>query len=396
MKKYLLMAASLIAGTVFLTSCGDDDDNNGPTVFSEDVSNGVYVLGSGNMSSSISSEVTYYDYALGTSKNNMFANANGRNLGITANDMVVYGNKMYIAVTNENTIEVVDCHTLKSIKQINTTQLAGEEKGLLPRKIVADNGKIYVTTYGTSTSDWSTGQVSGNGYVLAIDTLNFALSTSYAVGAYPEGISIIDGYIFAANSNYGYGNASITIINPSLNQSKSITDENINNPYSLTTIGNDLYMLDYGIYDENYNQLNAGIRKISIQGGTVSVENVASATNMASDGENIYFYNAPYGSQNTSYGVYNTSTGAVSSLNLSEMPFSPAAIGVDPVNGYLIIASYAQDPDTGYPAYSLDGKVYVYDTNGDFVKDFQCCVGPTVIAFNKEVKYVVKEAETEK
>ena len=48
-----------------------------------------------------------------------FLAQNGRGLGDTAQDMIVYGDKMYITVSGENTIEVTDLHA-KSIKQIET------------------------------------------------------------------------------------------------------------------------------------------------------------------------------------------------------------------------------------------------------------------------------------
>ena len=46
-----------------------------------------------------------------------FLAQNGRGLGDTAQDMIVYGDKMYIAVYGESTIEVTDLKA-KSIKQV--------------------------------------------------------------------------------------------------------------------------------------------------------------------------------------------------------------------------------------------------------------------------------------
>ena len=46
-----------------------------------------------------------------------FMNVNEKGLGDTANDMIVYGSKMYIAVYGSSIIEVTDLSG-KSIKQI--------------------------------------------------------------------------------------------------------------------------------------------------------------------------------------------------------------------------------------------------------------------------------------
>lgn len=75
-----------------------------------------YVLNSGDWKSNNSS-LTMYDFANGTVKQNYFELQNGRCLGNTANDIVVYGSKMYIAVSGESTIEVTTLDA-KSIKQI--------------------------------------------------------------------------------------------------------------------------------------------------------------------------------------------------------------------------------------------------------------------------------------
>ena len=56
---------------------------------------------------------------------------NGRGLGNTANDMIVYGSKMYIAVAGESTIEVATLDA-KSLKQI--------ECGAQPRYLAAYAG----------------------------------------------------------------------------------------------------------------------------------------------------------------------------------------------------------------------------------------------------------------
>ena len=78
-----------------------------------------YVLNSGDWKSANSS-LTMYDVATGVAEQGYFESQNNRRLGNTANDIVVYGSKMYIAVSGESTIEVASLDA-KTIKQIECT-----------------------------------------------------------------------------------------------------------------------------------------------------------------------------------------------------------------------------------------------------------------------------------
>ena len=112
MKKYLLGLAVLLMGTAVMTSCDPAEDD--PETYLQVYSTGAYVVNSGNMYSKIESSLTAIDYASSTATQNVFKTANGRTLGNTANDGIVYGNKIYLAVDQSNTIEVID----KKTKQI--------------------------------------------------------------------------------------------------------------------------------------------------------------------------------------------------------------------------------------------------------------------------------------
>ena len=159
MKKYLLSMSVMLMGVSMLTSCLSDNDNNDNDTYPVIVSNGVYVVCGGNMSNNIEGSLTYYDYKTKTASQKVFAAKNGRGLGLTANDALVYGSKMYIVVDGEHSVEVVNAKTLQSIKRIDMTELMGVEKGVHPRHITCYDGMIYVSTYGASKSaygeDWS-------------------------------------------------------------------------------------------------------------------------------------------------------------------------------------------------------------------------------------------------
>ena len=105
---------ALLAMLFMFVACSEDDNN--PPV-SGGMSGGVYyVLNSGDWKSNNSS-ITRYDASTGAVTQGYFESVNGRKLGNTANDMIVYGGKMYIAVAGEGTIEVAGLDA-KSIEQI--------------------------------------------------------------------------------------------------------------------------------------------------------------------------------------------------------------------------------------------------------------------------------------
>ena len=64
MKKYLLSFAVLAMGMSLLTACSDDDDE--PQKQAVDVSNGLFIVGSGNKTAGIDGNVSYIDYTKGT------------------------------------------------------------------------------------------------------------------------------------------------------------------------------------------------------------------------------------------------------------------------------------------------------------------------------------------
>ena len=382
MKKYLLSFAVMLMGTALFTAC--DDSDNGPYYIPVAVSNGAYVICGGNQSSSIDGSLTYIDFATKTAAQNQFAAKNGRTLGLTPNDALVYGEKMYIVVTEENTIEVLNASTLASIKQIKTTDLMGTEKGFAPRHITAADGKIYVSTYGSSSADWTNYVTNGNGYVAAIDTTTFALSATYTAGSYPEGLVVANGYLYVANSDYSMGSkASISAINLTTGVDSPFTNSQIVNPQTLAIAGNELYVLDWG----NYADIKGGIRRIS---GT-SVTTILDCTTACFMGTNIYGCNASYGAVTTEFSVYNILSGSKTTLStgLGDRFFYPNAIGVDPVTGKIYIASYSENESRpGYANYSANGFVAEYSNEGKLENTYTCGVGPNAIVFNAIVKYV--------
>ena len=385
MKKNLLSLAMMLLGAWALTACSNDDET--PYEPKEvEVTNGVFVVCSGHMSTPINGGLTYYDFATSTATPQAFKAVNGRELGLTANDVLVYGDKMFIVVDNENTIEVVNKKDLKSVKQIKLKEMMADGQGAHPRHIIAKDGKIYVSNYGTSNADWVSYSVNGNGSVAVIDAETYQLKATYAVGGYPEGLAIVGNDLYVVNSNYSMGNASISKINLSTGAESKISHADIINPVAAVAINGNLYYLDSGNYGATppYAQENAGVRKVTADG---QVTKVVDATAMCSDGKKIYVINSPYGVGSTSYAIYDVASNTTKAFTPSEDVEYPNTIGVDPINGDVFIASNSKDADTGKASYKIPGYVKQYKADGTFVSKFNCWVGPCAIVANTGVKY---------
>lgn len=385
MKKYLLGLAVLLMGTAVMTSCSDDND--GPETYLQEYSTGAYVVNSGNMFGNIESSLTAIDYASSTATQKVFKAANGRSLGNTANDGIVYGNKIYLAVDQSNTIEVIDKKTKQSIKQIKTTDLLGNAEGVHPRHIIADGGKVYFTTYG--------------GYVAAVDTTDFALQKKWQVGSYPEGLVIGNGNLYVANSNYGAGGGNISCINLANDNVETKNIEGVNNPTSIYYASNVLYVLDNPVYGPAPDYAATGenaLRAVSfaegksqkVADGNYAVCVTPGATTRM-DVVRPYFYvlNAPFGGT-SSVSVLVAGSTQPQALTLSEMPVSPCGIFVDPLNGHIFVLSYRLG-DSGYADYNGNGYVVEYDRAGQKLHEYETGVGSCAMFFDSAYKTAYAE-----
>ena len=380
MKKYLLSFAVLAMGMSLLTACSDDDDE--PQKQAVDVSNGLFIVGSGNKTAGIDGNVSYIDYTKGSTVADIFQTANGKSIGKTGNYISAYGSKLYIVVDGEATVWVCNKQTLKIEKQISTTQLLGDKDGLSPRAAIGYDGKIYLACYGKSYDG-------ENGIVAAIDTVNFAKQQTYTVGSYPNGLALLGDNIFVTNSDYG------SCVKPSLSKidlkSGNVTeikDATITNPMEILTAGDAVYFLDYGTYDESWKQTGAGVRKVTLDG---KVTKVVDGTAMASDGKKIYTVNAPYMGDGINYYIYDIATGTSKTWEPADI-FSPAMIAADPVTGNIFVVSYQENPNKpGKAGYALPTYTNQYDAAGNFVKKYEnTATGAISAVFNTHTEYVTK------
>ena len=381
MKKNLIILASLFCASAAFVAC-DDENESGSKTHDITVTEGVFVVNSGNSYNGIAGSLTTYSPYTGANSTDAFAAVNGRSLGATPNDGIAYGSKIYLVVDGENRIEVLDAATLKATTPISTIALLGETEGVSPRHILALDGRLYVSTFG--------------GVVAAIDTTDYSLAAKYKVGAYPEGMAVSEGKLWVANSSYGDGQQpSLSIIDLSSGAVETLEDEAIKNPSTLLAVGGSVYVMEGDLYDwQTWAVVSAGgLRKVTGR----TVERVVDggmamgANQMAAKDDVIYMIKDAYTAPVCL--TYNTRSGAVSEMPLEGL-VAANAINVDQTTGEIYVLSYSQSAEVSeytQADYNAPGFANRYDALGHLVATFPIGVGPTAIFFRQGVVQVAYE-----
>lgn len=173
---------------LFFIACDDLEDK--PSIVPE--SNGdvfetgtaeMYILSEGLFNQNNSS-LARYSFNRQRCTNNYFSANNQRRLGDTANDIAIYGNKIYVVVNVSSTVEVIDFPTGKSIRQISMLRDNGSSRQ--PRAIAFDKDKAYVCSY--------------DGTVARIDTTSLEIEEIVTVGRNAEDICVQNGKLYVSNS----------------------------------------------------------------------------------------------------------------------------------------------------------------------------------------------------
>ncbi|MDR1582140.1 MAG: BACON domain-containing protein [Prevotellaceae bacterium] len=166
---------------------------------------GLFILSEGPWRSG-TSDISYYDVKTEQLTQNYYSQKNSKALGDGANDLAIYGSKLYCVVTggseeNEGYVEVINSVTGESIERVEVDS---------PRRIIFYGSKAYVTTYSQK--------------VVRLDTALLSIdATANLSGTYAEGICLYNDKLYICNSGQGYGTTiSVVTLNP-FNETDIIT-----------------------------------------------------------------------------------------------------------------------------------------------------------------------------
>jgi len=322
---------------VCFTAC----EKNDPILIPEsgESLSGVFILNQGGWGLN-NAGISYYDFETGEFR---FDIAN-QSLGDLGEDMIAYGSKLYVTVSNSGRVTIFDLKTRTRIKDID---LMDGEQPRQPRYLAPYNGKVYVSTY--------------DGNVVRIDTASLSQDGITPVGPNPEGIAAVNGKLYVANSGglvleYAYNNTLSIVDIAGFKEEKTLT-VGLNPCY----VHADSYGNVYLSYIGNYVNISPGFQKIDTKTNTVTDIPIPAIQDFVITGDSLYFYGVTYNpdySTNCTFGIYNVKTEKlVADKLITDGTNIQTAYGIG-VNEKTKEV-YISDTD-----YSNPGTVYVFGPDG--------------------------------
>ena len=312
------------------------------------VNTGIYVLSEGLFNQN-NSALAWIDYSTGLpyswagpngTSYDCFEKANRRRLGDTANDMLLYGDRLYIVVSESSTIEILDASTCRSLKQI---KLSHDGKASQPRYITAYGDYLYVCCF--------------DGTVTRISTQTMEADATVTVGRNPDGICCAGGKLYVSNSgglDPSDPDSTVSVIDiASFTEKTRITVRN--NPGTICTDGTSVFVVSRGIYDYGTDDYDCRLHRIDVTTDLLTDTYNIPVLNMDIVADKAWLYR--YGSDTIQ--VMDTRTGQIIQSSFItdgthiECPYS---IKVDPITRYVYICDAAN--------YTTPGSLYCFNPEG--------------------------------
>lgn len=309
---------------------------------------GLYIINEGNFNKN-DATLSYYDFAAAKVTNDFYALVNNRQLGSTANDAIIYGNKMYIVMNGSNEITIVNKKTAEF------KGMVGKGDFWSPRYVVPYKNKILVTAFNNTLS--------------IIDTTIFTTDKVIKVGANPEGVAVVGDMAYVVNSGGLNDVPDSTISIVDLNKGEEISKLVVGlNPYMIIA-GNDgkLY-----VSARSYWKDNTYIPKITVidsKTNKVIKKIDATGSKMAYYNNKIYTYDYDYKTQKATIVVIDSKTDNVLTnefITGGKTLQLPYGLDIDESNGDVYIADAVD--------YASPGMIHCYDASGN--KKFSFSLAP--------------------
>ena len=352
MEKKLFLLSLLSCALFLISACSKDEQPNpgpDPGVLS---STGVYILNAGFMGFN-DATLDYYDTETKELQKDIFMLKNGRGLGDTGQSLLIYGTKIYIAVSGSRKIEITDLSG-KSLKQLEIKDSNGAPQS--PYYFAYYKDKVYVTLY--------------DGYVACIDTATMTVDEKQVkVGDNPEHLVVANNKIYVANSggmNYPNYGKTVSIIDPVSFTVMKTLEVGENPQYMATSnAGNKVFLISTGDYSPGSNIL----QRIDTQTDQVTkIEGLNTTWMSMGADDKLYIINAGYDEQwnplPVQYCIYDAANEKLLGEFISDgttIP-SPYHISTDKTGGNIYIGSSVG---------TNRGDMYIYSPEGKFLHKFE-------------------------
>lgn len=297
----------------------------------------------------------FYDYNEGVYYRNIYADANPnviKEMGDVGNDILIYGNKMYVVINASNKLEVLNAYTVEKIKSIDIPN---------GRSLAAHNGKIYMSSYdGPIKID----PQAPLGKVYEIDTLSLSIERETVVGYQPEELAVVGNHLYVANSGgYRVPDYDRTISVIDLNNFEEIDQidvaENLNKLQA--DEAGSLWVTSRG----DYYGSTSNLYKVNPESQEIEVDFGVPMGDFVQHDHTIYFYANEF-NYNTytyqkSFGMIDMQTNEllpdqfVDQQYLDEIE-TPYGLAINPENGDIFLTDAGNYVSTGF--------VYCFNKNG--------------------------------
>ncbi len=273
-----LMARLFVLSVLFLSSCSDDDSTSEPK---GDYENGILISGEGSSTGTGSISFVSNDFV--TTENLIYKKVNNAELGTFLQSMAFDGDDAYIIVDNANTLTIVDRYTFEE-KGTITTDLS------TPRYMTVVGDKGYVTNWG-STADET------DDFIAIVDLSSSTVESTISVGNGPERIIANNGKLYVSHKGAFTNNDIISVIDIATENIQEVTVKDKPDELFFNSSG-DLVVLSEGriLYDASFNVIGNTLGSIStINPSTLNVSSELDFVDgehpsfMVFDGNTIYY-----------------------------------------------------------------------------------------------------------
>lgn len=321
----------------------------------------LYILNEGlfNLNNS-----TLTRYALNNNQTDTdyFRQVNRRGLGDTANDMAIYGSKLYIIVNVSSQLEIIDLTTGRSLSRTSLTTDNGSSRQ--PRGIAFDKGKAYICSF--------------DGTVARIDTASHVVEAVIKAGRNPDGICVQNNKLYVSNSGGldrpNYDNTVSVIDIPAFTELKKITVGDNPGKICADEYG-DVYVIARG---NPTNGNSSRFVRIDSRADEVLEAWNEQVLNFAVSNDLAYLYHYDYNTKASRIKVFDLQTKTFVRDNFitdGTKITTPYGINVNPYNGNVYI--------TDAYNYTVTGDILCFNPQGELrfrLKDVG--MNPNTVAFS--------------
>lgn len=342
MKKNVLKTIALSLLVLTFASCDDlfDKNKKGNEITVKEPTE-LFVLSEGLFNNN-NSALAKYNLETGAMSGDFFAAVNNRGLGDTANDMGLYGSKLYVVVNVSGCVEVIDANTGNSLKQIKIVNSQNTSRE--PRAITFSGNKAYVCNF--------------DGTIVRIDTTSLEIDATLTCGNNPDGICAANGKLYVSNSgglNFPVFDNTVSVIDlVSFTEIKKITTGTNPGDIRADSEGN-IFLVARG----NYSTEPSRLQKISKSNDAITNFDTIPCAGFAINNDTAYIYNYDWNTFSCTVVSFNCKTDKVINKNFiadNTNILSPNGIDVNPFNSDVYI--------TDAKNYTTSGDVFCFDKEG--------------------------------